>query len=113
MTRLAATPVTGVMITMLALSLFGCAGGGADIKEASTKWDKWLGTHKDDRVRELGLPTRCYSFRNGAEMCEWSQQGEGGRMESMVIAFDQNGMACQWEYRDFYGQQRSKAVCPQ
>jgi hypothetical protein len=34
-------------------------------------------------------------------------------MESMVIAFDQNGLACQWEYRDFYGQHRSKAVCPQ
>jgi hypothetical protein len=47
----------GVMMVMLVVFLQGCAGG--DIKEASAKWDKWLGTHKDDRVRELGLPTRC------------------------------------------------------
>lgn len=110
MTRSTAMPVMSVLVMMLALILQGCAGG--DIKEASAKWDKWLGSHKDDRVRELGLPTRCYSFRNGAEVCEWNQQGEGGRSESMVIAFDQNGLACQWEYRDFYGQHRSKAVCP-
>jgi hypothetical protein len=110
MTGLTAERVMGVMMVMLVLFLSGCAGG--DIKEERVKWDKWLGTHKDDRVRELGLPTRCYSFRNGAEVCEWSQQGESGRVESMVIAFDQNGLACQWEYRDFYGQHRSKATCP-
>ena len=110
MARLTAVCAMSVVIVMLLLSLFGCAGG--DIKEASAKWDKWLGTHKDDRVRDLGLPTKCYSFRNGAEACEWSQQGEGGRMDSMIISFDQNGLACQWEYRDFYGQHRSKATCP-
>lgn len=110
MTGPTARPMMSTIMGILVLLLFGCAGG--DIKEASARWDKWLGSHKDDRVREMGLPTRCYSFRDGAEVCEWSQQGEGGRMESMVIAFDQNGLACQWEYRDFYGQHRSRALCP-
>ena len=110
MIRPTTIPMMSTVMGILVLLLFGCAEG--DIKEASARWDKWLGSHKDDRVREMGLPTRCYSFRDGAEVCEWSQQGEGGRMESMVIAFDQNGLACQWEYRDFYGQHRSRALCP-
>lgn len=57
----------GVTIGLLALA--GCAN--QEIHEYSPKWDSWMGTSKDDRIKEMGIPTRCHSFKDGGEVCEW------------------------------------------
>ena len=94
----------------LALSVLGgCAisGGGVHVN----RWDSMLGTDKDTRVKELGVPLRCHTFKNGGELCEWNYVLEGGKTEPVWLQFDQKGIVCQWTYRGFYGQETSMAKC--
>jgi len=90
--------------------LAACTGSALD--DSAHKWDAWLGTSKDDRVRELGIPTRCHAFRAGGEVCEWVVPVEGGGTETLGLNFDAKGTACQWTYRGFYGERRSQNSCP-
>lgn len=60
------------MKTLLSLSLMavgltlaGCVN--QEIHEYSPKWDSWMGSSKDDRIKEMGIPTRCHSFKDGVK----------------------------------------------
>lgn len=99
-----------VLIAVLVVGLTGCAEYA--LEDSTRKWDLWLGTTKDDRVRELGIPTRCHAFRAGGEVCEWVVPVEGGRTETLGLNFDAKGTTCQWTYRGFYGDRRSQNSCP-
>ncbi len=46
------------------LLLAGCAN--QELQEFSQQWDQWLGSSKDARIREMGIPTRCHAFKDGA-----------------------------------------------
>ncbi len=89
--------------------LTGCAS--TDVHEFVPKWDKWIGSTKDERIRELGIPNKCHTFKDGGEVCEWSVQQIDGRYETIGLTFNSSGKACEWSYRGFYGQQTSKAKC--
>lgn len=92
------------------LVLGGCAN--QEIKESAVQWDQWLGSTKDARIKEMGIPTRCHSFKDGGEVCEWTMPTQDGKTETIGLTFDAKGHACQWAYRGFYGQGKSKATCP-
>lgn len=91
------------------LLLAGCAN--QELQEYSQQWDQWLGSSKDSRVREMGIPTRCHAFKDGAEVCEWTIPTQDGRNETIGLTFDPHGRTCQWAYRGFYGQKKSQATC--
>ncbi|MGC3973701.1 MAG: hypothetical protein QM771_04865 [Nitrospira sp.] len=63
----------GVMA--VGLTLAGCMN--QEIHEYSPKWDSWMGSTKDDRIKEMGIPTRCHSFKDGGEVCEWIDPAAG------------------------------------
>ncbi|MCC2640103.1 MAG: exported protein of unknown function [Nitrospira sp.] len=90
-------------------ALTGCLN--QEIHEYSPKWDSWMGSSKDERIKEMGIPTRCHSFADGGEVCEWSIPQQDGRQELIGLTFDGKGKACQWSYRGFYGVQKSKQSC--
>lgn len=91
------------------LTLAGCVN--QEIHEYSPKWDSWMGSSKDDRIKEMGIPTRCHSFKDGGEVCEWSIPQQDGRQDLIGLTFNPKGQACQWSYRGFYGMQKSKTSC--
>jgi hypothetical protein len=93
----------------LGLLLGACAS--QELQDYSNQWDKWLGSTKDERIRELGIPTRCHKFQDGGEVCEWSVPTQDGRNETIGLTFDTTGKTCQWSYRGFYGQKKSTATC--
>ena len=96
-----------VLVAFLLLS--GCAG--QDLEGYSKQYDDWLGSTKDARIREMGIPTKCHSFAEGGEVCEWTMPTQDGRNETIGLTFDTRGKACQWDYRGFYGRQKSTATC--
>lgn len=91
------------------LALGGCAISDGAVH--ANRWDGWIGTTKDSRVKEMGIPVRCHTFKEGGELCEWNYMLDGGKTELVGLQFDQKGVACQWTYRGFYGQETSKAKC--
>lgn len=90
-------------LTLAMIGLSGCAN--IALQGQIDKWDGWLEKHKDEWVRELGIPRQCTSMRSG-EVCEWGV--EGG---NITLNFNKHGMACEWTYRGFYGERRSKHTC--
>ncbi|MBI4001555.1 MAG: hypothetical protein HY348_07210 [Nitrospira defluvii] len=96
-------------VAMGLLVLAGCAISDSAVH--SSRWDGWIGTTKDSRVREMGIPLRCHTFKEGGELCEWNIMLDGGKTEIIGLQFDPKGVACQWSYRGFYGLESSKAKC--
>jgi hypothetical protein len=90
-------------LTLVVIGLTGCANMA--LRKPIQQWNGWLGQHKDERVRELGIPRQCTSLRSG-EVCEWGV--EGG---TVTMNFDEQGIACEWTYRGFYGERRSEKTC--
>ena len=97
----------GVMAALLTLA--GCMNQG--IHEYSPKVDAWRGSSKGDRIKDMGIPTKCHSFKDGGEVCEWSVPQQDGRQDLIGLTFNAKGQACQWSYRGFYGMQKSKQSC--
>jgi hypothetical protein len=91
------------------LLLGGCAS--QDLEGYSKQYDEWLGSTKDARIREMGIPTKCHAFSDGGEVCEWTVPTQDGRNETIGLTFDMKGKACQWAYRGFYGRQKSATTC--
>jgi hypothetical protein len=102
-------PLFSVALVAGLLTVAGCAG--QEVNEYAPKWDAWMGSSKDERIREMGIPTKCHSFKDGGEVCEWSVQQQDGRQELIGLTFNAKGQACQWSYRGFYGIQKSKTSC--
>jgi hypothetical protein len=96
-------------LMLLGLYAAGCASTVYD--KASHTWDTLIGTSKDDRVRDLGIPTRCHTFRSGGEACEWPIRWNSEAVGTMTVQFDARGQACQWTYRDSYEDRRSRNTC--
>ncbi len=96
-------------IVLLSVLTIGCANTMYDTAAAS--WDTWIGVSKDDRVREMGIPTRCHTFKSGGESCEWPIRWNAETNGSMTVQFDSRGNACQWTYRDLYEERRSRHQC--
>ena len=92
------------------LLLYGCAAPGLGTSEQS--WNAWIGTTKDERVRDQGIPTRCHTFKSGDEACEWPIRWAPDSLGSITIIFDRKGTACQWLYKDAYSERRSTQQCP-
>ena len=66
-------------MTVGLLTLAGCVN--QEIHEYSPKWDSWMAAARDDRIKEMGIPTRCHSFKEGGEVCEgWSHCRTGVRI---------------------------------
>ncbi|HJR77431.1 MAG TPA: hypothetical protein VJ805_10670 [Nitrospiraceae bacterium] len=100
---------SGIPVAVAFLLLGGCA---AQEMEGYTKqYDQWLGTTKDARIKEMGIPAKCHTFSDGGEVCEWSVQTQDGRNETVGLTFDKQGKTCQWSYRGFYGQKKSNTTC--
>ena len=98
------------LLVGLLMGLTGCAESALD--DSAYRWDAWLGASKDERVRELGIPTRCHAFRSGGEVCEWPLRAGPDTVDTISLTFDPRGTACEWMYRGFYGEQRSQTSCP-
>ncbi|HMZ54524.1 MAG TPA: hypothetical protein PKV55_12770 [Nitrospira sp.] len=96
-------------MTVGLLTLAGCVN--QEIHEYSPKWDSWMGSSKDDRIKEMGIPTRCHTFKEGGEVCEWMVPLQDGRQDLIGLTFTPKGQVCQWSYRGFYGMQKSKQSC--
>jgi hypothetical protein len=101
--------VVGLCAFMLLVALTACAGQA--LKAPMKTWDGWLGKHKDDVVKEWGIPKQCVSLRSG-EVCEWDAPGVAPG-DRVTFDFTKDGLACHWTYRGFYGERRSEPACPQ
>ena len=77
----------------MGLTVAGCVN--QEIHEYSPKWDSWMGSTKDDRIKEMGIPTRCHSFKDGGEVCEWMIPQQDGRQDLIGLTFNPKGQACQ------------------
>ena len=97
-----------IVFVMTSLLAWGCGAPFLD-KEAQS-WDAWIGTSKDDLVKKFGIPTRCHTFKSAGEACEWPVRlpNQAG---PLTIQFDARGNACQWTYRDVYGDRQSRSQC--
>jgi hypothetical protein len=100
---------SGIPVAIAFLFLGGCAS--QDLEGFAKQYDGWLGSTKDARIKEMGIPTRCHTFAEGGEVCEWTIPTQDGRNETIGLTFDTKGRACQWSYRGFYGQKKSNATC--
>ncbi len=98
-----------ILILVAAALLHGCAEGVYGKNEQS--WNGWIGSTKDDRVRDQGIPTRCHAFKNGGEACEWPIMWAPGSTGTITMTFDSRGVACQWVYKDPYVEKRSAQQC--
>jgi len=92
------------------LLLCACAEGMSGKSDES--WNAWIGSSKDDRVRDQGIPTRCHTFKSGGEACEWPIMWAPNSTGTLTISFDNKGTACQWVYKDSYIERRSDHRCP-
>lgn len=99
----------GVVIA-IAFTLSSC--GGSAYGKSEQSWNTWLGTTKDERVRDRGIPTRCHTFKAGGEACEWPVMWAPGSTGTITMTFDNKGVACEWAYKDVYGENRSTQRCP-
>lgn len=99
-----------VMVAAVGLLLYGCAEGMHGKSDES--WNGWIGSSKDDRVRDQGIPTRCHTFKSGGEACEWPIVWAPNSTGTITISFDGQGTACQWVYKDAYIERRSNQKCP-
>ena len=100
---------SGLALAAGLLALAGCVN--QEILEYTPKWDSWMGSSKDDRIKEMGIPTKCHSYKDGGEVCEWSVPQQDGRQDLIGVSFNSKGQACQWSYRGFYGMQKSQQSC--
>ncbi|MFO0707885.1 MAG: hypothetical protein U0412_13635 [Nitrospira sp.] len=85
--------------------------GCASYDRAMTSWDGWIGTSKDSRVKDLGIPTRCHVFKAGGEACEWPIRWTPESAGTLTLQFDAKSQVCEWTYRDPYGDRRSQSQC--
>lgn len=99
-----------LIVVAWSLLLYGCAEGMAGKSDES--WNTWIGSTKDDRVRDQGIPTRCHTFKSGGEACEWPIMWAPNSTGTITISFDSKGTACQWFYKDSYIERRSNQKCP-
>lgn len=107
--RASTTLRKGMVVMAIVAGLQGCAGHMYE--DLALKWDSWIGTSKDDRVRESGIPTRCHAFKNGGEICEWQVRWTQDTAGTINVQFDAKGIACHWTYRDYYGERQGQATC--
>jgi hypothetical protein len=98
-----------IVFVMMSLLAWGC-GGDTYIDKGNQSYDAWIGTSKDDLVKKNGIPTRCHTFKSAGEACEWPVrlQTEAG---TLTVQFDAKGNACQWTFRDLFGDRRSRSQC--
>lgn len=97
-----------IVLVMTSLLVWGCVVPNLDTEAQS--WDAWIGISKDDLVKKFGIPTRCHTFKSAGEACEWPVRlpAQAG---PLTVQFDARGNACQWTYRDVYGDRHSRSQC--
>ena len=100
-----------ILFVMTSLLAWGC--DGPYLEKENQSWDAWIGISKDDLVKKVGIPTRCHTFKSAGEACEWPVQkpNVAGTFGTLTVQFDARGNACQWTYRDFIGDRRSRSQC--
>ena len=81
-------------------------------RQTEMSWNGWIGSTKDERVKDQGIPTRCHAFKSGGEACEWPITWAPNDTGIVTFSFDSTGTACQWTYKDSYSERRSKQRCP-
>ena len=94
-------------LSLICMLAFGCTEHALEVR--SQIWNGWVGKHKDEVMKEYGVPPRCVWIRGG-EMCEWTTWGPETR-DSMTLTFDKKGVVCEWQYRGFYGKRKSQMAC--
>ncbi len=99
-----------LVVALVSIGAWGCGMGQYD--RASGLWDSWIGSTKDHRVKDLGIPTRCHTFQSKGEVCEWPIQWAPDASGNITIQFDGKGLVCEWTYRDAYEMRRSESHCP-
>ena len=87
-------------------------------EESAARFNKWLGKHKDERIKAIGPPVKCAVLSSGEESCEWSKSGisgsgsaSGGQGSSsfsswehrVIFTYDREGIARQWSYNGNLG----------
>ena len=100
------------IVAIMSFFVSGCAEMMSSQPQhyAPQSWDAWIGTTRDDRVKDLGIPTRCYVFQSKAEACEWSILLPT-KTGTVTLEFDAKGQVCQWTYRDSFEIRRSQSHC--
>ncbi len=98
-----------IVVLASSLLMIGCWVKGID--DHMHRFDGWIASTKDERVRELGIPLRCHQFKTGGEMCEWPYRVGLDAVDTINLSFDGKNTVCSWFYRGFYGERRSQATC--
>jgi hypothetical protein len=94
-------------LPLMCVLVLGCAERVLDAPMQA--WNGWIGKHKDEVMKEHGVPARCAWLRGG-EICEWTTWGPEDR-DHMTLMLDKKGVVCEWQYRGFYGTRKSQAAC--
>jgi hypothetical protein len=87
---------------------------GSNKEFVRKRLDPGLGHSKQEQVAKLGNPVQCTPNPKGGEICLWHDKGmaEGGTsdpsMHQVYYAFDQGGVAQEWDYRGVYGKLSSR-----
>ncbi len=126
-----------VLVGLMAIP--GCALLQSRLANPMTEIDnslnRWLGKSKDERIRRAGPPAQCAKLSNGDEACSWVRGGvqnaavdcppdvvygghrcRGGGGSSwehhVILVYDQNGIAQEWNYWGSLGERSSKSSQP-
>lgn len=90
--------------------------------ELSGRFNQWLGKHRDERIKSVGPPNRCFALETREEVCEWSQEGVRGESyygtsagyghtaswrHSVLFLYDSGHIAKSWSYNGDWGQFQS------
>ena len=125
--RVANRPQILVLSLLVIVGSSGCASQPS--KLIDNNLNPWLGKTKDERIRLIGAPSQCVALSNGDEACSWimtdaetqtdcppdfvhgghrcSGSGSSGE-HHVVMVYDRNGIAQEWNYRGSLGERSSK-----
>jgi hypothetical protein len=94
-------------------------------QQLSERFDKWIGKHRDQRIKVAGPPGRCFILESKEEVCEWVKSGVSGEGHSaydgnigygggysevsswehrVLFIYDTDHIATSWRYSGDWGQ---------
>ena len=123
-------PFMALVVPILVLSLDGCLlhSNEALREQSRPHLNQWLGKTKDERIRKVGIPTKCVTLTSGEEICEWAAHGISGDSGTGGIGYSSYvrswehrvwftytpaGIATTWRYRGAWGEMSSDDPPPQ
>lgn len=96
---------SGCSAAFLCKNGLGCEGY---LDELEIEWNKAIGAHKDELIKNNGAFDLCSPLTDGGEVCEW-RGVQGLKNHKVIYVFDRDNLAQSWRYTGNYGSRQSKS----